>query len=306
MNKKIIAIAIASAMAAPVAMADIKVSGRVGGHLTNTNTSPATTTFADNGQTRLQFDGTSGKAFARIALDERLGRDNAAGNSYTRTKRGNFAGYKFDAASISFGRMGGAVKNIAKDPYIGTFLEARGTFGMNGGQFGSSSFIDHVIQAAGKSGAVKWKVQYDIGSNTAASAHEGHTGLAVSTKVSGANVWVGYNNGRGSETTGDTNTIVGASMKFGAIKATLQLENNKTATTDSARTLIMANMGLGNGLSANAALGTTTKDSKGTWMRVGVAKELSKGATFYGGFVSSKADGASAVNTSGIGLTVKF
>jgi hypothetical protein len=58
MNKKIIAIAIASAMAAPVAMADIMVSGRMAGELVSSEsdgTNPTPTIMKDTGMARIYF-----------------------------------------------------------------------------------------------------------------------------------------------------------------------------------------------------------------------------------------------------------
>ena len=49
MNKKIIAIAIAAAMTAPVAMADIKVSGRMAGEFVNSDAGAGSTVMKDTG-----------------------------------------------------------------------------------------------------------------------------------------------------------------------------------------------------------------------------------------------------------------
>ena len=64
MNKKILAAAIGAAMVVPVAAhADIKVSGRVAADLVSLPSGGSSygsgVTFADWGQSRLQFDGSS-------------------------------------------------------------------------------------------------------------------------------------------------------------------------------------------------------------------------------------------------------
>ena len=310
MNKKIIAIAIATAMAAPVAMADIKVSGRVGGHLTNTgsnNGNAAVTTFADNGQTRLQFDGTAGNAYARIALDERLGRDNAAAGSYTRTKRDNYAGYKASFGKIQFGRMGGALKNIDKDPMIGTFLETRGTAGTAGGQFGSSSFVDHLVQYSTKAAGVKVKVQYDFGDNTAATGHEGHMAVSAVGKAGPVGYYVGFNNGTdGESSNGAQNVKLGASMKFGSVKAQVGIEQNDTNAAKLQRIQLMVGMGIGKGMNVHFGYGMNDGANDPTHIRLAVSQKLSKGASIYGGLAMADDSATDAVQTIGLGMTVKF
>ena len=327
MNKKIIAIAIATALTAPVAMADVKVSGRVGGYIVSADKNAtlsaaevtafkaagfnasaigvddtkATTTFGDSGQSRLEFTASVGNAFAKLAYDARANKDLGA------DKRENLLGYKFGSSAVSFGRMGGAIKGLEKDPYAATFLEARGTMAVMATGYGSNGFIDHTVQFTTKTNGVGIKVQYNPGTNNAiVGGDEGHMGLAVTGKVSGVNWWVGYNNGRGTETTGDTNTKFGASMKFGTIKATLQLEDHKTDGFAMSRMYLAANMGLGNGLSADVALGQGSKDVKGTWTRLAVTKKLNKGTSAYAGFFTQKPDGGDAANVVGAGMTVKF
>ena len=100
MNKKLIAIAIATAMAAPVAMADVKLSGRVSYQYTNVDTDTAAEDVRslndDNGHGRIQFDATSGNVFGRVARNT-----SALGFS----AREQYIGYKLDGGkSLQFGR----------------------------------------------------------------------------------------------------------------------------------------------------------------------------------------------------------
>ena len=321
MNKKLIAIAIATAMTAPVAMADVKVSGRVGGHLTiftHDNSALDSTGFGDAGQTRLQFDATAGDAFARIALDERLGRDNATAASYQRTKRDNYIGYNFGNMSASFGRMAGVSKNIEKDPLIATFLQSRGTVAeplAGGANMGSSSFIDHVITFNMKAGDAKIAVQYDVGDQSN-SPNEGHTGIAVTGKGGPVNYFFGYNNGNadgpgGSTPTNDqSNMKVGASMTFGKVKATLVYQSADNNGAAQSAITARANVGMGNGLSLNAAVAVRSGDvaaDDATWMRIAVAKKLDNNATAYAGYTASSYDTANSDHsTLGAGMIVKF
>jgi hypothetical protein len=318
MNKKLIAIAIATVMAAPVAMADIKISGRVGGHLVSTDTdgaADANVGFDDNGQTRLQFDGTMGNAYARIALDRRLSKNNTD-SPYTDQNRDNYLGYKFGGGmSAQFGRMPTAGKNIEKDPYIATFLQIRKTVAESAtaSNYGSSSFVDHVAQLKMKAGAANVTVQYDVGSKSTYSPNEGHLAIAVTGKGGPVNYWFAYNNGSadgpGGSTPGndDSNIKFGGSMKFGAIKASLNFTSSDNDGTESDSILLMADMGLGGGLSANFSYATRDAAEDATWMRLAVAKKLNKGVMVYAGYTTTDYDGATADFTKiGAGMTVKF
>lgn len=339
MNKKLIAIAVASVMAAPVAMADITVSGRVGLHLTAKSfddSAKDSTGVGDKGQSRLQFDGTAGDAYARIALDGRLGRDNhshtldaalpldADGNANTdetstdnSTKRDNYLGYKMGGASVQVGRMATAGKNIEKDPLIATFLQTRSTAAESatGSKYGSSSFVNHLIQAKFKAGAATITAQYDIGDKSS-SSNEGHTAIAVTGKGGPVRYWASYNNAEadgndGSLTTSQSNIKVGASMKFGKAKVGLNYtsaDKDTGAGGESDSITVTGDIGMGNGLTIHA--GVATQDAGGvdnTWMRIAVSKKLSKGASAYAGYTASSSDTPNSDTSEiGAGMTVKF
>ena len=324
MNKNIIAIAIATAMAAPVAMADVKVSGRVGGHLTinekaaavddagtaGVNESKASRDFGDAGHSRLQFDGTSGDGFARIALDARNWMGGVAGAA----PREVLVGYKLGGgSSVSFGRMGGVAKNLEKDPYIATFLQTRnGTAeATTAKQYGSSSFVGNVMQFAMKTGGMSIKAQYDPTDNSA-SANDGHIGVSLAGKAGAMNYWVSYNNGTANNGAAGTsanavNAKVGAAMKFGSVKVTLNVTDaqNGTGANKTTATTVWADMGLGGGLSVN--VGYAANGDKGTWLRAAVNKKLNKGTSVYAGLVTTTPAGSTTgKNVIGAGMVVKF
>ena len=310
MNKKIIAIAIASAMAAPAAMADLKISGRMAGHLTQTTTtgSASSREFGDQGQARIQFDATVGNAFARMAWDAR---PTTTGGPW-KGQREQYAGYKLGGGALAFGRVTGAAKNLESDPYIATFLQIRNTHAeaRTAKEYGSSSFVSNLVEFRGKAGAVKYTIQYDPTNNTATSGNEGHTALGVSGKAGAVNWWASYNNGTANDSTAsESNTKIGASMKFGSVKATLNLSSANDGTNNWTATTLWADMNLGGGLSANAGFATTTGAAakEGSWLRLAIAKKLNKGTTFYGGYVADTTKSTSSTTSQiGVGLTVKF
>lgn len=329
MNKKIIALAIAAAMTAPVvAMADAKMSGRVNAQYGIVSVDGATDDpqgrLNDSGQGRFQIDATSGSAYARWAIDTRYGRDrNGASSDFGRTNRDSYVGYKFNGFKLQYGRMGGAQKNIEKDPYIATFLQVRNnqaTEAATGAKFGSSSFVDDVFQLSTKVGGGTLKVQLnaDDKSGSTSSTNEGFTAFSYVGKASAVRYWVSYNTGSsdgangGTPANDDTNTKFGASMKFGKIKTTLNYTTASNDGVDNEVVLIMAGMGLGNGLNADAAIALASGDAgasaDATTFRIAIRKKLSKGVTAYAGYASTDYDTAGPADRStlGAGMTVKF
>ena len=203
MNKKIIAIAVATAMSAPVLAADLKISGRINQQLTSLSTDKPgagvdtdVLDYSDNGHQRLQFDVKSGDAYGRIAYDART--------SKNLSNRDLYIGYKFGSSSIQFGRMGNSGKNIEKDPLIATFLEERSSvvagFG-EGSAYDSNGFVSKMAQYATKINGIAVKVQLGLGDNDAAAGaagatNQGHVGVSLSGKVSGVRWFVSNNNGK--------------------------------------------------------------------------------------------------------------
>lgn len=333
MNKKIIAIAIASALTAPAAMADIKISGSFYGevvnrsddaNVANTNSEAfsdgtvtpaapgeATTAFEDGGKNALNFTATSGNVYGKMGLDVGPGAGQTAGGAGTLKYRDFFIGYKFGDASVQFGTMSGAVKNLEKDPYIATFLQSRGTYAeaRTSGAYGSSSYISNVVQYKGKVGAGTLIAQYDPTADVNSSTNEGHMGVSYAAKAGGVGYFVGYNNGTGADVDGvdQTNMKLGASMKFGTIKAGLTYTAADNDGTKWSSIALTADMALGNGLSANVGYGQSTGDAnEGVSYRVAVNKSLAKNANLYAGIGSSTPDGGDAATVVGLGMGIKF
>ena len=318
MNKKIIAIAIATAMAAPVAMADMKISGRVNKQVVITDIDGGTSArdTNDSGHTRLVFDGTAGDAYARIGLDERVGR------SLTGAKRDNYVGYKFGGGmSLQVGSMGNSGKNIEKDALIATFLETRSAVATvnPSSKYASSSFVEDVAQLKMKAGPATVKVQLGLNASdtTTGATNEGYTAFSVTGKAGAVKYWVAYNNDSGDQGlnggSDDTNTKIGATMKFGKVAATLNYETRDDDGVSNEAITIRANMGFGNGLKGYAGMAMASGDAgasaDATWLRLGVSKKLNKNASIYAGYTSTDYDAASAnadFSKIGAGMTVKF
>lgn len=357
MNKKLIAIAVATAMSAPVMAADLKISGRINQQFTSLSTdkpAPGVDTdvmdYSDNGHQRLQFDVKAGNAYGRVAYDARETKNLA--------NRDMYIGYKFGASSIQFGRMGNAGKNIEKDPLIATFLEERtsvaAAFG-GGSGYDSNGFVSDIAQFATKINGVALKVQLGLSDNdgaagAAGATNQGHVGVSVTGKAGPVRWFISQNNGSADQgdvaakgvvpgsfelntATGnidpvagtaataavandDSVTKLGASMKFGKVKAALTLKSAEDNGDEADAIVIRANMGFGNGLTGYAGYGINTFKGAGssvevdaTWLRLAVAKKLNKNTTLYGGYTSTEWDAIAGENDSseiGVGMTIKF
>ena len=320
MNKKLIAIAVASVMAAPVAMADIKISGRISqdftSHSTDGDTAPDPRGWSDSGHGRIQFDGTAGNAYARYAFDSRG--PNGPGNT-----RQNYIGYKFgNGMTLQAGRMETAGKNMEKDPYIATFLETRNTAALVATRniYSSNGFVNNLLELGFKTGSAKWKLQYDASENKGtANQNDGHLAISVAGKGGGSfNYWLSYNTGSAdgnsnpANTTSPENIKIGGAMKFGKVKVTLNYTSADTdlvnGSTDSIA--LGANMGFGSGWSGDltyASKGADVAAAEADFWRIAVMKKLNKQASIYGGYTTTDYNAPNSdTDELGVGMVVKF
>ena len=299
MNKKIIAIAIAAAMTAPVAMADVKVSGRFGGELVDNNTTESRD-FQDSGIGRLYFDADIGKAFVKVGY--KMGFAGTLGTSL----REQILGYKFDGVTVQGGRLNGAMYTLEGDKYKGTFLQmTEGRSGYQDSQI--SKFIGVVAKVGGGKLVANFNPTDQDGSNQG-----GAFGISWKGKVGPVGVFAGYNNGDTPEADGDKKaaTKLGASMKFGMATITAMLAKKDTgvSATEEDGTYLTADFNLGNGLNAGIGYGMTDDGGADddTQMRLAVSKSVSKGLKIYGGTSSVETNGGDAVREVGVGIEARF
>ncbi len=293
MNKKVLVAAIAAAMVAPVAQADLKISGRTALELVSED---GNINAQDYGNQRLQFDISQDNWFGRYALDMRYSKwfDATGSNSKFRDF---YTGVKTDVGSFSAGRLAGAGKNIEGDRYVGTFLELRNAF-VKGGKYGSSGFVDNMIQWSNKVGGASVKVQYNPTDNGGA---KGDLGLGVKAKAGAADVFLAYNN------QGDSNTYwkIGGKMGFGDITARLVYENDD-GQTEAASFALGADMSLGNGMVATVDYSDKGETRSEAAYRLGIYKKFSKKAHLWAGYTQngSSSNTTTAIAAYGVGVRV--
>ena len=124
MQKKLIAVAIAGAMATPVAVADVAVSGSVRAGLKYTG-SAKEWTVANNGS-RLRFKASEDLGNGQSAfMNYEFGVDAAKGSIQTgTTARLAYVGIKGDWGSLSLGAQWSTLFNV-----VGTFIDISSTYG---------------------------------------------------------------------------------------------------------------------------------------------------------------------------------
>jgi hypothetical protein len=301
MNKKVIAMAVAAALSAPLAAqaSDLKISGRVAADLVS---SAGGTEFNDFGQGRLQFDATDDSGwYARYAQDIRLGR-----NPTTLAEdREQMVGVKVGGGKLQFGRMGGIVKNIEKDPFIATFLELRKA-AVDGTAYGSASFVNNDIQYKMKAGNINVGLEYILPDSA---TDQGHYGLAITGKSGSIGYYLGMNNGNAG-TSGATGgvTKAGASMALGS----MDLKVGYDAVDDSSDTTNKVHLGVsmkvGGGM-LDVTFADKGADGTNSFYRVGYLSKVSDNVSWHAGVTQNGSpaalSGANDQNV-GVGVIVKF
>jgi len=301
MNKKVIAMAVTAALAAPLAAqaSDLKISGRVGADLTS-NT--AGTAFSDSGQSRIQFDATDESGwFARYAMDVRLGRlqQEIGDPTKFRTDRDQYVGVKVGGGSLAFGRITNVGANLEKDAFIATFLQLRGG-AVDGTAYGSASFMNNDIQYKMKAGDLNVGLDYILPDSA---TDQGHYGLALSGKAGSLGYYVGMNNGNAATANTGGVTKAGIRMPLGG----MDLSVGYDAVDDAAKT---SKIHLGVGMKMGGGLLDVTFADKGadntnTYYRVAFMKKASDSASWHVGVVQNGSAGSND-QAVGAGVVVKF
>ena len=293
MNKKILSLAIAAAVAAPMsAMADVSVNGAVARDLYNDSTLPNSLYGNDFGTSKLEFNVKEGDSFAKIAFDIR-----ASGfGGTTMPSREQYAGIKVGGVDVIVGRQASTYAGTLKvDAMTANFLEARKNAG---GVSKVPSFESGMLGVGGKAGDVSYMIQYGIADPTNARLQAG-----VSFKAGPVNVGVAYH----SDSSGEASYGLAGKMKFGDIAVGVSLESADgywTSTgaggTGNKESIVFADvaMPMGSG-TLGLGLGDNTTQST-TFARLSYAINVSKATVTFGGRTS---DGDTRT---GVNLTVKF
>jgi len=259
MNKKIIALAVASAFAAPMAaQAEIKVYGQAQVEYASFGgTGNDGVAVIDNARGRLGFKssedlGNGLKALAKFEFKTDTADGNSSGGAAL-TKRELMVGLKGGFGEFQAGRLKTAYKytgGVKYDPFVATVLEARGNYGMTGkigagslnNAAGHNGFVDDSIAYKNKFGNLHFWLTYDLDDGGANSQLDpnNNAGLSVGGIGAGGNAltaslkfkqknWELFvamvdDDADGAPVTSYSSTKVGGQWKGGAHKVSVQYE----------------------------------------------------------------------------------
>ena len=309
MNKKIIAIAIAAVVAAPAAMADVKISGvanfsyykQGGGALTAAQKEVKTN---DTGS-RFIVKATSGKAFAYV--ENHMNLANAGGNSFMDGRRFAFWGYNADFGTLTMGAMKSPMKGATGAQDL--FADSSGDH--NKGLTGKSSIQEagytqgDAVNLAIKAGGAKINIGHNLDGGA---TNTGDTQISVAMKAGPADVSVAILSG-GTAATFKSVNYLGAKMKFGNIGVNAQYQTTETnASAKVTNTGLGAYMKAGPGKVKVQYVKTDIKAGNAdlTTTSLGYAMGLSKGVGLGFTYTQYKNESTDDETSIGAGVGFKF
>ena len=301
MNKKIIAIAIATAMAAPAAMAEVSVSGLAKWGLVGGDTNAKNQIISGDTGSRFIVKGSQktsgGKAFAVVDVNLSTNDANALPGS---TRGGSFVGLSGSFGTITGGNQPSALKGaVGKHDLFADSPSDQNNVGVYNEQHKGNG-----IKYATKMGGAKVSLSYNLESDAATT----YTTAAVDVKAGPALITLGVHSGSSTHAIKST-SYLGASMKFGAAKVIVQYQDEKAKNGDKDTVVgLGASMKAGPGVVKfkyminDKKVGTADK----TQTSLGYDMGLGKGVGL--GFHYTMVDNQTAKDTGqyGVGIGVKF
>ena len=348
MKKNIIALAVAGVLVAPLAaQADVTVSGQLQAEVVSVSSDDgapraegiylqdASVYGVENSHTASAIFitasedlGNGMKALAKYGFDPLMGNDGSAmGN-----KRDAYIGLTGGFGTVLAGRMSSPYKTstVKWDPFLATFMQARGNGGMSAGATGHGSYLDNVVAYANKFGmaTVVAAVSFDETDADGDNTTEGNHAMtfSVNVPVGPVEVAVAYLDASdmGADGTVVANydaqeTKVGVKYNAGAITVAGQYETRDNglqggATADGETFLYLTGSYAMGATTLSASYGQNTEtftvgdDMDHTYAAIGVKHAFSKGTSVYAGYRSTSPDTAVSSDESviGAGMRVKF
>ena len=339
MKKNIIALAVAGVLVAPLAaQAEVTVSGVVQAEIVNVTSDgsrdeglymqDASTYGAENGHnagglffTASEDLGNGLKALAKVGLN--LTNDGVNHGS----NRDAYIGLTGGFGTVLAGRMSSPYKTstVKWDPFLATFMQARGNGGASAGALGHGSYLNNALAYANKFGmaTVVAAVAFDEADDGAGSTTGNHAiTFSVNVPVGPVEVAVAYLDASdmGSTTSYDASeTKVGVKYNAGAFTVAGQYETRDAglqggATADGETFMYVTGsyaMGattLSASYGVNSQTFTVGDDMDNTYAAIGVKHALSKKTSVHAGYRATSPDTAVSTDESlvGVGLRVGF
>lgn len=343
-SKKLIALAVGTSMAAPMAaQAEITTYAHIQFELANIdNGTDADMFITDRERGRIGMKGSNDlgdgmKAFAVAEFDIVGGNDDSefgdaedttgvpsAGALHTHDVkvRGNafrirevMAGLQGGFGTVEIGTLKSAYKytgGIKYDPFVTTTLEARGNYGMSGGNIGHNSFINNAIAYKNKVGAVDFWLTYSpdaTDTDDDAIGDDGQMTYAIKYNDSNFEVFLSGVD-QGTSLTDYSSNKLGGKYKFGGNMAIMgQYEMNDVNGTD--RTYIFLGFQLKSGKQRYVfQYGVRDTDdgvknnADGTYVTLGAIHHFNKSTRLFSGYKSRDGGGTLEDSVLTVGLRV--
>ena len=327
MNKNLIAIAIAAALAAPtMASAEVKIIGQAQLELVNTTSDVRPEGISLDDASEGGNVGSGNASALGVTGSHDLGNGltglykinynfHADDNDDSLSARDRFIGLKGDFGTVLAGRINTPYKTstVKWDPFLATFMQARGSNGMSGLHNG---YANEVLAYANTFGSVKFvgAVALDENDLDADGELDGdHTiTFSVNVPVGPVELAVGYLDATALDN--GTAVKVGVKWKSGDLTVAGQFETLDEDLGDTSHVYVTASMAMGGGATVAAAFGTVTDegatDAKdGSYVSLGYKKAMSKKVSWHAGVVvvDEGVTGADQDATQiGAGVRVKF
>ena len=341
MNKKIIALAVASAFAAPMAaQAEMKVYGQAQIEFASfggTNADGAA--IIDNARGRIGFKATEDlgnglKALAKFEFKTDTADGNSSGGAAL-TKRELMVGLKGGFGEFQAGRLKTAYKytgGVKYDPFVATVLEARGNLGMSGkvgiGSIskaaGHNGFVDDSIAYKNKFGNVHFWITYDLDDGGNAGSLDIDAGVTPGVVAAGGNAlsaalkykqknWELFvamvdDDNDGIAGSSYSSTKFGGQWKGGAHKISVQLEQIDANGFDTDAYYVDYQLKFGKNM-FDVAIGNTdfVGATDGDFLRVALKHKFSKKTSTWVGYRATELNNTGLdADVISLGLRVDF
>ena len=342
MKKKLIALAVAGAMTIPMAaMAEVQISGGLQTQLVSLGGSDQTDKglhMMSGGQTAgdgmtwgaVNFSashdlGNGMKALVKYGFNVQSGGDNT-GQAGLST-RDAYVGLAGGFGAVLAGRMSHPYKTatVSWDPFVATFMQARGNGGMGGAAAGAlyGTESSNALAYANTFGSVKVvaAVLVDEGKDpNDATKTAGNHGMAISVNIPVGPMEIALAHADLSEMRYVSNnqtafgkdtaaSKVGVKYNAGDLTVAAQYEMLDKAIGDGNAMFVTASYKMGAN-TISASIGQEDKELRGaadsgSYMAVGVTHSMSKKARVFAGYRASELN-AAKTNSVGAGLRVSF
>ena len=322
MNKKILALAVGSALAMPMmAQAKVVVYGHAQveiGTTDNGTTDEVFTRDQSRGRFGIKASEKLGNGMTAIAkfefkLDTADGESGDAGGNVL-TSRESLVGLKGSFGTVELGTLKQPYKymgGVTYDPFVATNLEARTNGGQTGGKFGHKGFLSNSIawKSNNFNGISIWaliSIDEDATTTTTNTVQASDGDYSIGVKYNNGPLEVGIV-GTNDDSSNTEKTKLFGQYKLGNHKFSGSYEMQEVGTVDTDVWFFGYQLRSGNNTFV-AQLGNTDPDGTGEtdYYAIGMIHHLSKKTRLFGGFRNTDAGTGGETDIISVGLRMIF